>query len=53
MSAWSDWKCGALSDEEYQNECARENRMERIYDMMDDAECDESWEDDEEEDVNV
>lgn len=30
MSIYSDYKCGALSDEQFENECRRENRRERI-----------------------
>ena len=31
MSTWSDYKCGGLSDIEYNNECIRENMRERAY----------------------
>lgn len=31
MSAYSDWKCGALSDEEYEAECNKEARREAEY----------------------
>ena len=31
MSAYSDWKCGALSDEEYAYECWREDAMDKAY----------------------
>lgn len=29
MSAYSDWKCGALSDDEYSDHCAWEDRMDK------------------------
>lgn len=29
MSAYSDWKCGALSDEDYAFECWREDAMDK------------------------
>ena len=31
MSAYSDWKCGALSDADYRSACAQENAEERAY----------------------
>lgn len=31
MSAYSDWKCGALTDEEYASWGAEFNRRERAY----------------------
>ena len=31
MSAYSDYKVGALSEHEYRNSCTRENRREREY----------------------
>lgn len=31
MSAYSDWKCGALSDEDYAYECWREAAMDKAY----------------------
>ena len=31
MSAYSDWKCGALSDEGYRAACAQENAEEKAY----------------------
>ena len=31
MSIYSDYKCGALSDDEYRNICNRENARERAY----------------------
>lgn len=31
MSIYSDYKVGALSDDEYDNLCAIENRKERAY----------------------
>lgn len=47
MSAWSDWKCEALTDEEYRDLCAYENRVDRAEqeeierEMMEDEEDDE------------
>ena len=29
MSAYSDWKCGALTDEEYRSHCEWEERRDR------------------------
>lgn len=29
MSAYSDWKCGAITDEQYTSECNREASMDR------------------------
>ena len=29
MSAYSDWKCGALSDEDYAYACWREDAMDK------------------------
>jgi len=36
MSAYSDWKCGAMTDEEYQGHAAWEARVDegRYYDMI-------------------
>ena len=31
MSAYSDWKCGALTDEEYNSYCAWEEARDRYY----------------------
>jgi len=33
MSIYSDYKCGAMSDWEYRQACARENRKEREYEQ--------------------
>ena len=41
MSAYSDWKCGALSDEDYTWECNREAAMDKAYDDLMDREIDE------------
>ena len=30
MSSYSDWKCGALSDDEYRDECNHEARQDRF-----------------------
>lgn len=35
MSAYSDWKCGALTDEEYTSACNREAAMDRAYEDLD------------------
>ena len=29
MSIWADWRCGAISDEDYMYECWKENEMEK------------------------
>ena len=41
MSAYSDWKCGALSDDEYKSIARRENgdKEERII-FVEEADCD-------------
>ena len=31
MSAYSDWKCGALSDEDYTAYCNREAAIDKAY----------------------
>ena len=49
MSAYSDWKCGALSDEEYTSHCNWEAAMDKYLEELDDREDDEDTEDDEEE----
>lgn len=51
MSAYSDWKCGALSDENYAYACWREDAMDKAYfDQLDsDGPGDEDDKDDEEE----
>lgn len=46
MSAYSDWKCGALSDDDYTAECNREAAMDRYLEELADRE---DYEDDEEE----
>ena len=48
MSAYSDWKCGALSDEEYTAECNREAAMDRYLEEREEAEA---YEDEEEEET--
>lgn len=35
MSAYSDWKCGAISDEEYSYECRREDMQDRALEEKD------------------
>ena len=37
MSAYSDWKCGALSDDEYDFCCRREAAMDRALEERDEA----------------
>lgn len=34
MSAYSDWKCGALSDDEYRDYCNWEARRDKYYEDM-------------------
>ena len=49
MSAYSDWKCGAITDEQYQFLAKRENRRdewEREHEFDDLAD---EWEDDDSE----
>lgn len=31
MSAYSDWKCGAITEEEYNQACAWEDARDRYY----------------------
>ena len=38
MSAWSDWKCGALSDEEYREICAIEARRDEYLMSLEEME---------------
>ena len=44
MSAYSDWKCGALSDEEYASHCAWEARQDKY---LEDKMYEESFEEEE------
>lgn len=52
MSVFSDFKCGAMSEAEFHNACARMNREDRYYEAReaasmyyhDDDECDEDCE---------
>ena len=45
MSAYSDWKCGALSDDEYAFCCAWEDARDKAYeDAMYDRDYDEEEE---------
>ena len=46
MSAYSDWKCGALSDEDYAFECWREDAMDKA---IEEKEWNDAFRDDEEE----
>ena len=32
MSAWSDYKCGAITEEDYRFECMKEARADEDYD---------------------
>lgn len=43
MSAYSDWKCGALTDEEYESAMRWEHRFDKddFYDIDDNEEGDE------------
>lgn len=47
MSAYSDWKCGALEYCEYRQECEREARRDMYcdgeYDSDDDEEDENGW----------
>lgn len=38
MSAYSDWKCGALTDEQYAFECRREDAMDKALEEKEWAE---------------
>ena len=40
MSAYSDWKCNAISDEEYSDYCAWEDRKDKALEALDDSEVD-------------
>ena len=31
MSAWSDWQCGAITENEYRNACRREEILDYTY----------------------
>ena len=51
MSIWSDYKCGALTDEEFRDECIKMNLQDRYErEHMYDKWFDEDEEEDEEED---
>lgn len=47
MSAYSDWKCGAIDDDEYRTLSNWEARREAMYDALDKDEYsyDKEWED--------
>ena len=47
MSAYSDWKCGALSDQEYTDYCNWEARRDKYYEdkMFEESEEEEGEED--------
>lgn len=38
MSAFSDWKCGAMTDDEFDQWGIRYNAQEKYYDSLDDVE---------------
>lgn len=40
MSAYSDWKCGAISDDEYEMECAEETRRDEYLTKIGERPCD-------------
>lgn len=48
MSIFSDYNCGALTDEEFKAECAQMDREERWYEehQYDEEECEEDEDDD-------
>ena len=35
MSAYSDWKCGAITEEEYNDYCRWEDNRDRAYEEVD------------------
>lgn len=37
MSAYSDWKCGAISDSEYSDYCAWEDRKDKAAEEKDEC----------------
>lgn len=41
MSAYSDWKAGALTDEEFEQECADEERMDQYMESLHTMQTDE------------
>ena len=43
MSAWSEWKCGAISYDDYKYACRMEAAREE---MMDEEECEETGDED-------
>jgi hypothetical protein len=47
MSAYSDWKCGALSDQEYTDYCNWEARMDKYLEdeMYNDSDCEDDFDD--------
>ena len=49
MSSYSDWKCGAISDDEYTFMCNREAAMDKYLEELDDRDIED--EDEEEEDT--
>ena len=38
MSAYSDWKCGGITDEEYASACRREEEIDRAIEEEKEAE---------------
>lgn len=49
MSVYSDYKCGALSYEDYKRECAHINEEDRYYHEHDDG-CVDEYENEEDDD---
>ena len=49
MSAYSDWKCGALSDDQYRDYCNWEARMDKY---LEDKMYEDDYDDDEEDEYD-
>lgn len=47
MSAYSDWKCGAITEEEYDDYCRWEDRKERALEEAEHCQDDDLEEEDE------
>lgn len=39
MSAYSDWKCGAISDDEYRMYCTKEARRDEYLTQLQERDC--------------
>lgn len=39
MSVYSDWKCGAISDDDYRMNCAEEARMDEYLTRLEERDC--------------